>query len=120
MQVIILAGGKGTRLAEETALRPKPMVEIGGKPILWHIMQIYASHGYKDFVLACGYKNEVIKEYFHNYQLHSCDYFLSMRNSSRQIVSSNGLDWCIGMIDTGLETMTGGRIRRLSRWIGNE
>lgn len=119
MQVILLAGGRGTRLSEETVTRPKPMVEIGGKPILWHIMQIYASHGYKDFVVACGYKGEIIKEYFHNYQLHSCDYFLNLRDGSRQIVKPNGLDWGIGLIDTGLDTMTGGRIRRLANWIGN-
>lgn len=120
MQVIILAGGKGTRLAEETALRPKPMVEIGGKPILWHIMKIYASHGYKDFLIACGYKGEIIKEYFHNYYLHSCDYFLNLRDGSRQVVQTNGMDWCVGMIDTGLETMTGGRLLRLKHFIGNE
>ncbi|MCC7162175.1 MAG: glucose-1-phosphate cytidylyltransferase [Anaerolineae bacterium] len=120
MKVIILAGGKGTRLAEETAYRPKPMVEIGGKPMLWHIMKIYAGQGYDDFLIACGYKGELIKEYFTNYYTHSCDFILNLRDGSRQIVSTNGEDWCIGLIDTGLETMTGGRIRRLARFIGNE
>src|SRR5713226_4297693 len=110
MKVIILAGGLGTRLSEETSSRPKPMVEIGGKPILWHIMNIYASHGVKDFLIACGYKGEMIKEYFHNYFLHSSDYFLDLRDGSRQVVNTNGMDWQIGMIDTGLDTMTGGRI----------
>jgi glucose-1-phosphate cytidylyltransferase len=120
MQVIILAGGKGTRLAEETAVRPKPMVEIGGKPILWHILKIYAAYGYKDFLIACGYKGELIKEYFHNYSLHGCDYFLNLRDGTRQIINANGLDWCLGMIDTGLETMTGGRLLRLKPFIGSE
>ncbi len=120
MQVIILAGGKGTRLVEETTTRPKPMVEIGGKPILWHIMNVYASYGFKEFLIACGYKGEMIKEYFHNYSLHSCDYFLDLRDGSRKIVSANGIDWRIGMIDTGQETMTGGRIRRLRRFVGDE
>jgi len=120
MKVVILAGGKGTRLAEETDHRPKPMVEIGSKPIIWHIMKIYASQGYNDFLIACGYKGEIIKEYFHNYYIHSCDFFLNLRDGSREIINTNGMDWCIGIIDTGLETMTGGRILRLKPFIGNE
>ncbi len=120
MKVVILAGGKGTRLAEETEHRPKPMVEIGSKPIIWHIMQIYATQGYKDFLIACGYKGEIIKEYFHNYYIHSCDFFLNLRDGSREIINRNGMDWCIGIVDTGLETMTGGRILRLKPFIGNE
>jgi glucose-1-phosphate cytidylyltransferase len=120
MQVVILAGGRGTRLAEETSVRPKPMVEIGGKPILWHIMKSYASHGYKDFLVACGYRGEMIKEYFNNYFIHSSDYFLDLKDGSRQIVSKNGIDWKVGVIDTGLNTMTGGRILRLRKWIGEE
>ena len=117
MKVVILAGGQGTRLAEETTIRPKPMVEIGGKPVLWHIMQIYASHGYKDFLVACGYKGEVIKEYFHNFFVRTSDYFVDLRNGSLNVVNPNGIDWQIGVIDTGLETMTGGRVLRLKKWI---
>jgi glucose-1-phosphate cytidylyltransferase len=117
MQVIILAGGRGTRLAEETSMRPKPMVEIGGKPILWHIMKLYAGHGYKDFLIACGYKGEMIKEYFHNYFIHSSDYFVDLKNGSRKVVNNNGIDWRVGVIDTGDDTMTGGRILRLKEWI---
>jgi glucose-1-phosphate cytidylyltransferase len=120
MRVVILAGGRGTRLAEETITRPKPMVEIGGKPLLWHIMQIYASYGYNDFLVACGYKGEMIKEYFHNYFIHNTDYFISLRDGTREVINTNGIDWRIGMIDTGIETMTGGRILRLRRWVGAE
>jgi glucose-1-phosphate cytidylyltransferase len=120
MQVLILAGGKGTRLAEETAMRPKPMVEIGGKPILWHIMKLYASQGHKEFLIACGYKGELIKEYFANYFIHNSDYFLDLKSGGRQIVSPNGIDWQVGMLDTGLDTMTGGRILRLRAWLRPE
>ena len=120
MKVIILAGGRGTRLSEETTVRPKPMVEIGGKPIIWHIMKIYASYGYKDFLVACGYKGEIIKEYFHNYFMHNSDYVIDLRDGSRKIIKSNGDDWRVGMIDTGLDTMTGGRILRLRDWLGAE
>jgi glucose-1-phosphate cytidylyltransferase len=120
MKVVILAGGRGTRLAEETESRPKPMVEIGGKPILWHIMNIYASFGCNEFLIACGYKGEMIKEYFHNFFIHNCDYFLDLRDGSRQMVNRNGIDWRIGVIDTGLDTMTGGRLLRLKKWIGDE
>jgi glucose-1-phosphate cytidylyltransferase len=120
MKVVILAGGRGTRLAEETTRRPKPMVEIGGKPILWHIMKIYASHDYKDFLVACGYKGEMIKEYFHNYFIHNSDYMIDLRDGSRQIVKTNGDDWRIGVIDTGMDTMTGGRILRLRPYLCEE
>ena len=113
MKVVILAGGKGTRIAEETVTRPKPMVEIGGRPILWHIMSIYAAHGLNDFVVACGYRGELIKEYFANYFLHHSDFVINMRDGSRDLITANGPDWRVSVVDTGLETMTGGRVRRL-------
>ena len=109
MKVIMLAGGHGTRLAEETAVRPKPMVEIGGRPILWHIMKTYAAYGFEDFLIACGYKGEMIKEYFHLHFIHNSDYFVDLRDGSRRIVNNNIDDWHIGVIDTGFDTMTGGR-----------
>ncbi|NOT47445.1 MAG: glucose-1-phosphate cytidylyltransferase [Acidobacteria bacterium] len=120
MKIVILAGGLGTRLSEETMLRPKPMVEIGGKPLLWHIMKIYAGHGFKDFLVACGYKGDCIKEYFHSYVTRSNDYFIDLENGSCDVVSRNGLDWRVGMIDTGLNTMTGGRLLRLRKWLKDE
>jgi len=120
MQVVILAGGRGTRLAEETTVRPKPMVEIGGKPILWHIMNIYAHYGFKDFLVACGYKGEMIKEYFHNYFIHHSDYVINLSDRSMKIVNPSRIDWRIGVIDTGLDAMTGGRILALKRLIGDE
>jgi len=120
MKVVILAGGKGTRLAEETGVRPKPMVEIGGKPILWHIMKIYAARGFNDFLVACGYKGELIKEYFHNFAVHSSDYIIDLASGERKIVNGSGIDWRVGVIDTGVETMTGGRLLRLRQWIGAE
>jgi glucose-1-phosphate cytidylyltransferase len=120
MKVIILAGGHGTRLAEETSLRPKPMVEIGGKPILWHIMNVYAAHGFKDFLVACGYKGDVIKEYFHKVFLHSSDYIVDLKDGSVEVVNPNRVDWRIGVIDTGLDSMTGGRIRRLQSFTENQ
>jgi glucose-1-phosphate cytidylyltransferase len=120
MHVVILAGGKGTRLAEETSTRPKPMIEIGGKPLLWHIMQLYAHYGFHDFLVACGYKGELIKEYFHNFVIRNSDYVINLRDGSRRTVLQNGVDWQVGLLDTGLDTMTGGRILRLKPWIGNE
>ncbi|MGH7321707.1 MAG: glucose-1-phosphate cytidylyltransferase [Candidatus Rokuibacteriota bacterium] len=120
MKVIVLAGGRGTRLAEETSTRPKPLVEIGGQPILWHIMQIYAGFGFKEFLVACGYKSEQIKEYFANFFLHNSDYVIDMKTGAREVINAGAVDWKVGVIDTGLETMTGGRILRLRPWIGNE
>src|SRR5436189_6321175 len=108
MQLIILAGGLGTRLAEETGSRPKPMVEIGGKPIIWHIMNIYAAHGVKDFLVACGYKGELIKEYFHNYAVHNGDYVIDLKSGKMDIINPARIDWRVGVIDTGQGTMTGG------------
>jgi glucose-1-phosphate cytidylyltransferase len=118
MKVVILAGGRGTRISEEQ--RPKPMVEIGGKPILWHVMSIYAAHGYKEFLVACGYKGEMIKEYFHNIFIHSNDYVIDLKDGSLKVLNTSRTDWRIGVIDTGLDTQTGGRVKRLRSWIGDE
>jgi len=120
MKVVILAGGFGTRLSEETDLKPKPMVEIGGKPILWHIMKIYSSHGFDDFVICLGYKGYVIKEYFVNYFLHQSDLTIDIRNNQIDWFSSQAEPWKVTLKDTGLETMTGGRIKRVRDFIGKE
>jgi glucose-1-phosphate cytidylyltransferase len=120
MITIILAGGRGTRLAEETSTRPKPMVEVGARPILWHIMNIYASYGYKDFLIACGYKGELIKEYFHNYFYHNSDYVIDLKDGSLKVVNPNSIDWRVGVLDTGLDTATGGRILRLKALLNGE
>ena len=120
MRVIILAGGFGTRLSEETSVSPKPMLEIGGKPMLWHIMSIYASHGFKDFLVACGYKGEVIKQYFHSFLVHNSDLFINLKDGSCNVANSTVPDWQIGVVDTGLTTLTGGRLRRLKNLIGDQ
>lgn len=120
MKVAILAGGHGTRLAEETEVRPKPMVEIGGKPILWHIMMIYAHHGFKDFVIALGYKGEIIKKYMLDYCALSSDLTVNLKNGDVTFHNGSKLDWTVQLVDTGLHTQTGGRIKRLAPHIGNE
>jgi glucose-1-phosphate cytidylyltransferase len=120
MIAVILAGGAGTRLAEETAVRPKPMVEIGGMPILWHIMNILASGGIKEFGIACGYKGEIIKEYFANAQFHHSDMTVDMGNKKIDLHNNKSPDWHVHLIDTGANTETGGRIKRMSKWVQNE
>ena len=113
MKTVIMAGGLGTRLSEETALKPKPMVEIGGRPILWHVMSIYARYGFKEFVVACGYKGEVIKEYFSDFFFHDSDFTVDLHNGERTVMRKSSHDWRVHLVDTGAESMTGGRMLRL-------
>ena len=120
MKAVILAGGLGTRISEETSLKPKPMVEIGGKPILWHILKIYSHYKINEFIICCGYKGYVIKEYFANYFLHNCDVTFDMEDNSMKIHAKNTEPWKITLIDTGENTMTGGRLRRVREYLGNE
>ena len=117
MKAVILAGGLGTRLSEETALRPKPMVEIGGRPILWHILKIYSSHGINDFVICAGYKGYVIKEYFANYFLHMSDVTFDMSKNTMEVHHKKAESWRVTIVDTGDETMTGGRIKRVASYL---
>lgn len=121
MKVVILAGGFGTRISEESHLKPKPMIEIGGKPILWHIMKIYSYYGFNDFVICLGYKSYVIKEYFAHYFLHESDVTFDFRDNNRQIIHhAHAEPWKVTLVDTGLETMTGGRLKRVKEYLGNE
>lgn len=120
MKAVILAGGLGTRLSEETSMRPKPMVEIGGKPILWHIMKMYSSHGVTDFVICCGYKGYVIKEYFANYFLHMSDVTFDMRKNRMDVHQRRAESWSVTLVDTGDESMTGGRLRRVADYVREE
>ena len=120
MKVAILAGGQGTRLSEETTVKPKPMVEIGGKPILWHIMSIYAAHGYKEFVIALGYKGEQIKDYFLNYHYRVRSLTIQLNTGKVATHSGAGEDWVVHLLDTGADTQTGGRVKRLAEYIGPE
>ena len=120
MKVVLLAGGFGTRISEESHLKPKPMIEIGGKPILWHIMKIYSHYGLNDFVICCGYKGYVIKEYFANYFLHTSDVTFDMKSNKMEIHQNSSEPWKVTLVDTGEETMTGGRIRRVKDYIGKE
>ena len=117
MRAVILAGGLGTRISEETLIKPKPMVEIGGKPILWHILKIYSHYGINEFIICCGYKGYVIKEYFANYFLHNSDVTFSLKSNTMEIHQAKVEPWKITLIDTGLETMTGGRLLRVSKYL---
>lgn len=121
MKVVILAGGYGTRISEESHLRPKPMIEIGGNPILWHIMKIYSNYGFNDFVICCGYKGYMIKEYFADYYLHRSDITFDFTKNNKMIIHNNVAEpWKVTLIDTGLDTMTGGRLKRVERYLNNE
>ena len=120
MKAVILAGGLGTRISEETYLKPKPMIEIGGKPILWHIMKLYSAHGIRDFVICCGYKSYIIKEYFSNYFLHMSDVTFDIANNRMDVHQQNAEPWRVTLIDTGDETMTGGRLKRVTDYIKDE
>jgi glucose-1-phosphate cytidylyltransferase len=120
MKAVILAGGLGTRISEETHLKPKPMIEIGGKPILWHIMKLYSAHGINDFVVCCGYKGYVIKEYFANYFLHMSDVTFDMVNNEMQVHQRKAEPWRVTLVDTGEETLTGGRLKRVSDYVKDE
>lgn len=120
MKVVLLAGGMGTRLSEETDVRPKPMVEIGGHPIIWHIMNVYAAQGFKDFVIALGYKGEVVKEYFLNFHPHNSDLTVHLATGRVDYHANKAPNWTVTLVDTGLKTQTGGRIKRLQSWLGDK
>ncbi len=120
MKVVILAGGLGTRIAEESDTKPKPMVEVGGRPLLWHIMKTYSYHGIKDFVICLGYKGYIIKEFFFNYYRHMSDMTIDLKTGDHKIISNHAEDWRITLVDTGIETMTGGRLKRVETYLDNE
>ena len=121
MKAVILAGGFGTRISEESHLRPKPMIEIGGQPILWHIMKIYSAYGFNEFVICAGYKQHIIKEYFADYFLHTSDVTFDFTNNNEMMIHHNTAEpWKVTVVDTGLNTMTGGRIKRIQKYVGNE
>jgi glucose-1-phosphate cytidylyltransferase len=120
MKAVIFAGGYGTRISEESGVRPKPMVEIGNKPILWHILKIYSHYGINDFVICCGYKSYVIKEYFSNYFLHSADVTFDMQHNKMEVHNAFSEPWRVTLVDTGEDTMTGGRLKRVKQYIENE
>ena len=120
MKLVIFAGGLGTRISEETSIRPKPMIEIGGKPVLWHIMKIYSHFGINDFVICCGYKGYVIKEYFANYFLHMSDVTFDMSQNTMEVHHRNAEPWKVTLVDTGDETMTGGRLKRIAEYVKND
>ncbi len=120
MKAVILAGGLGTRISEETAVRPKPMVEIGGKPVLWHVMKIYSAHGINEFIICLGYKGYMIKEYFANYFLHMSDVTFDMTNNEMEVHEHSAEPWRVTLVDTGEETMTGGRLKRVAEYLDDE
>jgi len=120
MKAVILAGGLGTRISEESYLKPKPMIEVAGKPILWHILKIYSHHGINEFIICCGYKGYVIKEYFANYFLHMSDVTFDMASNKMEVHQGNAEPWKITLIDTGESTMTGGRLKRVSEYIEDD
>ena len=120
MKAVILAGGFGTRLSEETVMKPKPMVEIGGRPILWHIMKIYSAYDINDFIICCGYKGYMIKEYFSNYYLHTSDITFDMANHKTEIHQNNSEPWRVTLLDTGYKTGTGGRLKRIRSYLGDD
>jgi glucose-1-phosphate cytidylyltransferase len=120
LKVVILAGGLGTRISEESDFKPKPMIEIGGKPILWHIMKIYSHYGFNDFIICCGYKAYVIKDYFHHYYMHQADMTIDLEKNTTEYHNSQAEPWRVTLVDTGLTTMTGGRIKRIQSYVGDE
>jgi glucose-1-phosphate cytidylyltransferase len=120
MKVVILAGGRGTRISEETEVLPKPMIDIGGKPIIWHIMKLYSYYGFNDFIICLGYRGYMIKEYFSHYFMHMSDVTIDLRKNQTQIHASASEPWKITLVDTGLETMTGGRLKRIKKYIGDQ
>lgn len=120
MKAVILAGGFGTRISEESSIKPKPMVEIGGKPILWHIMKSYSAHGINDFVICCGYKSHVIKEYFASYHLQCADVTFELKHNQMEVHNNGAEDWRVTLVETGDNTMTGGRLKRVAEYIGDE
>lgn len=120
MKAVILAGGYGTRISEETDIRPKPMIEIGGKPVLWHLLKMYSAHGINDFIICLGYKGYVIKEYFANYFLHTSDVTFDMKNNKMEVHQQNAEPWRVTLVDTGEDSMTGGRLKRVAKFVENE
>src|SRR5210317_479951 len=120
MKAVILAGGLGTRISEESGIRPKPMVEIGGKPIMWHIMKTYSQYGINDFIICCGYKGYIIKEYFSNYFLYNSDVTFDMKSNSMKVHTMHSEPWNVTLVDTGQNTMTGGRLKRIKEYVDGE